>query len=92
VSRQYYQTDLLLDMHAQLRLQIQKLTSPSLVTDQSSGRFGPDMSQAYGAAVSLHPSTSARDQSQAGEPQQPGQSAVLPLLRWQRPVNPIELQ
>lgn len=30
VTRQYYQLDLLLELHAQSRLRIQKLTSPSL--------------------------------------------------------------
>ena len=75
VSRQYYQMDELLELHAQLRLEIQKLSAPSQYLVES-GRT---------AATGRRP---ASEPSAVPPVAVPDHSARLPLLRWQQPVRP----
>lgn len=75
VSRQYYQMDELLELHAQLRLSIQQRTAPSQFVAESGG---------------LPPSiiTEQRRSPEASPPDTAAAPARLPLLRWERPVRP----
>ena len=75
VSRQYYQMDELLELHAQLRLDIQQLSAPSHFLAESA----LPLSHAEMSRVSDERST-ARVRHPA--------SPRLPLLRWERPVRP----
>ncbi|MCH2211397.1 MAG: hypothetical protein MK110_08850 [Fuerstiella sp.] len=75
VSRQYYQMDELLELHAQLRLDIQQLSAPSRFpelseTDRSSIRRSDN--------TAVHPPSGFRTSG----------PVRLPLMRWQRPVRP----
>lgn len=77
VSRQYYQMDELLELHAQLRLDIQKLSAPSQ----------------YVAEIESHgTSVSGRRRSASDIPkptvESAGSGSRLPLLRWDLPVRP----
>jgi len=75
VSRQYYQMDELLELHAQLRLDIQQLSAPSRFLTQSAQHVRPFVTPTHPTAVSpkeIDRQTPAR----------------LPLLRWERPVRP----
>ena len=74
VSRQYYQMDELLELHAQLRLEIQQRSAPSRLTADSLWRK-PEESD---------PGRSA----ESSAVHRPAAPATLPLLRWQRPVRP----
>ena len=74
VSHQYFQKDLLLEMHAKLRLRIQELTAPSQLAEQ------PKV-----APVVVMPErstdTASQNQSHRSAP-----VTRLPLLRWEHPV------
>ncbi len=75
VSRQYYQMDELLELHAQLRLDIQQLSAPS--------RF------LAGTVPEAAPvSDSPRPANAGATDPVPATPARLPLLRWGRPVRP----
>ncbi len=77
VSRQYYQMDELLELHAQLRLDIQKLSAPShYVVD---GHHPVDTVQHRPLRTPAENQQDRRIQRSA---------SPLPLLRWERPVRP----
>ena len=75
ISRQYFQKDLLLEMHARLRLRIQELTAPSHLAETS--RAEPVVVVPQQPAESVAPQRSHRS---APVPR-------LPLLRWEHPVD-----
>ena len=75
VSRQYYQMDELLELHAQLRLDIQQLSAPSHFLAESAL---PLESAKPSRVLHEGPSAVARQLV----------SPKLPLLRWERPVRP----
>ncbi|MEO2035037.1 MAG: hypothetical protein ABGZ35_23400 [Planctomycetaceae bacterium] len=75
VSRQYYQMDELLELHAQLRLDIQQLSAPSHFLAESAAGQSPSSS-------SGKPTTRPQSGHRSTAP------ARLPLLRWERPVRP----
>ena len=81
VSRQYYQTDLLLDMHARLRLQIQQRTSPAIAENYAtaSPTATKPRTQSFRTDSSTH---------SPGSPTHP----PLPLMRWEQPARQPELQ
>lgn len=83
VSRQYFQRDVLLEMHAQLRLKIQKLTTPSqlaqLQADDSEGAAAHTFSRSQQADDADGPSNSDLSDGVVPAPK-------LPLLRWEHPV------
>lgn len=92
VTRQYYQLDLLLELHAQSRLRIQKLTSPSFQI-AAEGLLNSPMAESNWAIESYL--VSDADAELVTDPVSPGQPANLraapskpnlPLLRWQQPV------
>lgn len=74
VSRQYYQMDELLELHAQLRLNIQQRTAPSQFVAES------------GLAAPVGTSEFERPESELSG--RPSTAAQLPLLRWEQPVRP----
>jgi len=79
VSRQFYQTDLLLELHAQLRLQTQRLTAMSRFPQHS--RLGE--SQLQQRTHDLRPSV------EIDKPERQRRAASrLPLLRFQQPYHP----
>lgn len=85
VSRQYFQRDVLLEMHARLRLRVQELTAPSqlAVLEADSDRQavssqGSRNSRGSAAAVQLSVPNSA------GSSPAPSR---LPLLRWEHPAR-----
>lgn len=101
VSRQYYQLDLLLELHAQSRLRIQKLTSPSLQLTQQDVLWSDETSELFAVdtylvteADSVSPDRSGESEaddsrSNEGSPTSSGKRrSPLPLLRWQQPVSP----
>lgn len=75
VSRQYYQMDELLELHAQLRLDIQRLSAPSRF-------FSASASSVELGGVATTPLTDSPPRSPETVP------VRLPLLRWERPVPP----
>jgi hypothetical protein len=81
VSRQYFQKDLLLEMHARLRLKIQVLTAPSQFA-QLHSESQPAARRSDGPK--LPPAERALSSSQT--------SPRLPLLRWQHPAAATERQ
>ena len=87
VSRQYYQTDLLLELHAQRRLKIQQLTAASqLIALEVAGMRNP-------AARSVSPTVTERPAATLeNSPDAVRGAPPLPLLRWERPVNPAVLE
>ena len=74
VSRQYFQKDILLELHARHRLEIQKLTSPQ-----------EDVRDASIVQRPARPST-ADDRENSLRSEQPS-SPRLPLLRWEHPAR-----
>jgi hypothetical protein len=74
VSGQYFQKDLLLEMHAHLRLKIQTLTAPSQLAkiDHTASPLPLPHQSSIASDVSAHDTASA---------------PVLPLLRWEHPVR-----
>lgn len=98
VTRQYYQLDLLLELHAQSRLRIQKLTSPSLQI--AAQGLLPSSSGDSNWAIESYLVTDAESEvavdsidarlpsdSQAEPSQTRPSKSNLPLLRWQQPVS-----
>ncbi len=80
VSRQYFQVDLLLEMHAKLRLTIQELTAPSQLAEiQAKDRPGSRHVQNF-PRMQQPPQVSAPADDSSGVPQ-------LPLLRWEHPAR-----
>ena len=79
VSRQYFQKDLLLEIHAKHRLRIQQLTAPS---ETKSRR----------ANVAAQSSLSNRDLPSFDSTSQGDEIPVprLPLMRWEHPARAIE--
>lgn len=83
VSRQYFQRDVLLEMHAQLRLRIQKLTTPSQLAELEAND-----------SDGTSPHTFSRPQQTSGSGRDSGSDSAagatrapkLPLLRWEHPV------
>ena len=75
VSRQYYQMDELLELHAQLRLEIQRLAAPSRFFRTSTVSADPEVVARPAAIVPQSETT-------------PLGPVLLPLLRWERPVCP----
>lgn len=79
VSRQYYHTDLLLELHAQLRLTTQRLTAPS----------HPEPGRASALASSRgRNATDIRHTTTDAETDADPESTSLPLLRFRYPVSP----
>lgn len=76
VSRQYFQVDLLLEMHARLRLQVQELTAPNQLARLEAETLSPRSHQSVNPAL---PSAPAPTPRVARDP-------TLPLLRWEHPV------
>ena len=76
VSRQYFQIDLLLEMHAKLRLSIQELTAPSQLA-QMNARNRRMLRQAEHTPAYNNPSNTGASAAQQR----------LPLLRWQHPLR-----
>ena len=74
VSGQYFQKDLLLEMHAHLRLQIQTLTAPSQLA--KIGHTIPPL-------IAPHRPSIGSDRRADTTPS----PAVLPLLRWEHPTR-----
>lgn len=101
VTRQYFQKDLLLEMHARVRLRIQQLTAPSQLTavSPSSRRSGFENT----AAATLHFNTPGTAESVTDTVRRPAVPATsdhtpdripdsapvarLPLLRWELPAS-----
>jgi len=75
VSRQYYQMDELLELHAQLRLDIQQLSAPSHFL---AGSNLPSPPAKPSRVLNEHPAAAVRQ----------AVPTRLPLLRWERPVRP----
>lgn len=83
VSRQYYHTDLLLELHAQLRLKTQQLTAP--------GRFGsPFAGEPQRAGhETVGPRTAPPSIRRPAESTDDATDAYyLPLLRFRQPFRP----
>lgn len=78
VTRQYYQTDLLLEIHARHRLRTQQLTAPA--------QLAQTLSSSSGSVTSIQRDDSGTTADRHAAADRPG--ARLPLLRWQQPVNP----
>lgn len=73
VSRQFFQLDLMLEMHAQLRLSIQKQTAPALLADLKPESFTQQRRARFDRV----------SEQETGVPKPP--SSGLPLMRWQLP-------
>lgn len=97
VTRQYYQLDLLLELHAQSRLRIQKLTSPSLQVAE--GGLLPTstddvqwaiesylVSQADDSLSNANADSEAQRASLPSTSPRNSSQPDLPLLRWQHPM------
>ena len=80
VSRQYFQKDLLLEMHAKLRLRIQELTAPSHLNRKSNMQPVVVMPRPV-----VPPSSDSSSQIRDATPSVP--IPRLPLLRWEHPVK-----
>lgn len=74
VSGQYFQKDLLLEMHAHLRLKIQTLTSPSQLAK---------IDHTASTQLTVHRPSMTAGSSGQRTPSPP----VLPLLRWEHPAR-----
>ena len=80
VSRQYYQKDLLLEIHAKLRLKIQQRTAPAQLAELHSR--SPVVSHV----------TLPQTESSVPVPETPSKAGIrrvsqLPLMRWAHPAN-----
>lgn len=93
VSRQYYQLDLLLELHAQSRLRIQRLTSPSDRIAQRQTLWSERKDDSFAIERYLVTEATAQPPSDSNPVTQPRRggrqsaSGSLPLLRWQQPVS-----
>lgn len=83
VSRQYYQTDLLLEQHVRLRLETQRLTAPAQLEILQSRH----LSQTDSASESSTKKRRRADEKES-ENTESTLPARLPLLRFQQPFNP----
>lgn len=79
VSRQYFQIDLLLELHARLRLSIQQKTAPALLADMPR----PDHRASTARRFRRQPEESA------GTGGSPVGRSTLPLMRWQLPPRQL---
>ncbi|MCA9063041.1 MAG: hypothetical protein KDA96_08280 [Planctomycetaceae bacterium] len=78
VSRQYYHTDLLLDLQVNLRLQTQQLTAPAQLEQLTvQSRSGKTMPPAPENSKTRHSANSSSSDQ-----------AALPLLRFRHPFRP----
>jgi len=75
VSRQYYQLDELLELHAQLRLDIQQISAPSQFVAQ---RLQPKHARRLPQRQTESSETHRTDRS----------SSRLPVMRWRLPIRP----
>ena len=75
VSRQYFQLDLMLEMHAKLRLSIQEQTAPALLADLASEDFTRQRRARFDRIT--QPESAAKTAS----------TPSLPLMRWQLPAR-----
>ena len=73
VSRQFFQLDLMLEMHAKLRLSIQEQTAPALLADLKPEDFTQQRRPRFDRVT----------EQESGVPTPP--SSALPLMRWQLP-------
>ncbi|MCA9059409.1 MAG: hypothetical protein KDA85_12955 [Planctomycetaceae bacterium] len=76
VSRQYYQTDLLLDLQVKLRLETQRLTAPSQLEQLTT--------PGVGVAQQRSPEVDGSESPERTESRSP----LLPLLRFRHPFRP----
>ena len=83
VSRQYYQKDLLLEIHAKLRLKIQQRTAPAQLAELDSQ--SPIVTEYNSASTprSMPVAAETRDKRTAPD----GRVPRLPLLRWAHPAD-----
>lgn len=91
ISLQYYQTDLMIELQVQLRLEAQKLLAPSLAhPDAGSALVANDSGTGRSAAQPPSARPSAEADSRRIEPPKDDQkdSSRLPLLRFQQPFRP----
>lgn len=77
VSRQYFQLDMMLEMHAKLRLSIQELTAPALLANIEPEEFKVPQPRGFQRVT---PSNA--------EPVEPP-APRLPLMRWQLPPRSV---
>lgn len=80
VSRQYFQIDLLLELHAGLRLSIQKKTAPALLADVPRPQQRGTTSERF-----QRPTQAGSDRSDSTG----REGSPLPLLRWQLPPRQL---
>ena len=78
VSRQYFQKDLLLELHAKQRLRIQQLTAPSQLSDLQNHSTMPADRESYPDVKNSE--AGLRSHRHSARPR-------LPLLRWEHPVR-----
>lgn len=81
ISRQHYQTDLLLEQHVRLRLDTQRLTAPSQLAQLQTDLTNEN-------ARKLQPATRRPAPSSTDTRLDDAPPVALPLLRFQRPFNP----
>lgn len=77
VSRQYFQLDMMLEMHAKLRLSIQELTAPALLANIEPEEFMVPQPRGFQRVT--------QPKAQPTEPPAPR----LPLMRWQLPPRSV---
>ncbi len=92
VSRQYFQKDLLLEMHARLRLRIQQLTAPSQMAayEEAMKTAAPRLaSRPSPVPYPSTPSSNNTDSSTIDDADVtvPRRASRLPLLRWEHPAG-----
>ena len=99
VSRQYFQKDLLLEMHTRLRLSIQQLTAPSqLAADDADWRspaslrqIPPDRWQMprdnSANQATVRRETTAQPSQESSSSESGPMPSRLPLLRWEHPAG-----
>ena len=80
VSRQYFQVDLLLEMHAKLRLSIQELTAPSQLAEIQA------KDHRISRNVTSLPRVPQPSPNKDGN-EEPAAPPQLPLLRWEHPAR-----
>ncbi len=84
VSRQYYQTDLLIELHVKLRLETQQLTSPSqlaVLAPEPVPEKSPPKKKSRRTEV-------VRQAELPQDTTRENTAPRIPLLRFQRPFNP----
>ncbi|APZ92006.1 hypothetical protein [Fuerstiella marisgermanici] len=101
VSRQYFQKDLLLEMHARLRLSIQQLTAPSQLAAVDEARQSslspqikkaerwqmPQQTTTANSNAQADHSSSARNSQDRSSSDNTRLPPRLPLLRWEHPAG-----